>query len=143
MHSSHHTALVHMFCGGDPTQQVAAKSCRTWVLRIYLSAYPAQQCLNSKPLQFHNISEYMNIMAVPKLKRLVAGFPPQWPRFTSGQHVGFVVDKATLGQVPSEYFGFPCQSFHQFIIYIPSKHNNHYRTYLLLYYMYFKRITLL
>jgi hypothetical protein len=35
--------------------------------------------------------------------------------------VGFVVDKAALGQVFSEYFGFPCQSsFHQFI-----HHNNH------------------
>jgi hypothetical protein len=29
-------------------------------------------------------------------------------------HVGFVVDKVALGQVFSEYFGFPCQSsFHQ------------------------------
>jgi hypothetical protein len=28
-------------------------------------------------------------------------------------HVGFVVDKAALEQVFSEYFGFPCQfSFH-------------------------------
>jgi hypothetical protein len=26
--------------------------------------------------------------------------------------VGFVVDKAALGQVFSEYFSFPCQSFH-------------------------------
>jgi hypothetical protein len=43
-------------------------------------------------------------------------FPPQRPRFTSEQHVGFVVDKAALGQVFSEYFGFPCQSsFHQFL----------------------------
>jgi hypothetical protein len=33
------------------------------------------------------------------------------------QHVGFVVDKAALGQVLSEYFGFPCQSFHQFLHY--------------------------
>jgi hypothetical protein len=32
------------------------------------------------------------------------------------EHVGFVVDKAALGQVFSEYFGFPCQtSFHQFL----------------------------
>jgi hypothetical protein len=39
----------------------------------------------------------------------------------SGQHVGFVVDKAALGQVFSEYFGFPCQSsFHQFL-----DHHNH------------------
>jgi hypothetical protein len=28
--------------------------------------------------------------------------------------VGFVVDEAALGQVFLEYFGFPCQSFHQF-----------------------------
>jgi hypothetical protein len=47
--------------------------------------------------------------------RLVAGFPPRRPGFDprSG-HVGFVVDKAALGQVFSEYYGFPCQfSFHQ------------------------------
>jgi hypothetical protein len=30
---------------------------------------------------------------------------------------GFVVDKAALGQVFSEYFGFPCQSFHRFLHY--------------------------
>jgi hypothetical protein len=30
--------------------------------------------------------------------------------------VGFVVDKVALGQVFSEYFGFPCKSsFHQFL----------------------------
>jgi hypothetical protein len=28
---------------------------------------------------------------------------------------GFVVDKAALGQVFFEYFGFPCQTFHQFL----------------------------
>jgi hypothetical protein len=34
--------------------------------------------------------------------------------------VGFVVDKVALGQVFSQYFGFPCQSsFHQFL------HNHH------------------
>jgi hypothetical protein len=37
------------------------------------------------------------------------------------EHVGFVVDKVALGQVSSEYFGFPCQSsFHQFL-----QHHNH------------------
>jgi hypothetical protein len=31
-------------------------------------------------------------------------------------HAGFVVDKVELGQVFSEYFGFPCQSlFHQLL----------------------------
>jgi hypothetical protein len=34
--------------------------------------------------------------------------------------VGFVVDEAALGQVSSEYFGFFCQSFHQFLY-----HHNH------------------
>jgi hypothetical protein len=36
------------------------------------------------------------------------------------EHVGFVVDKAALRQVFSEYLGFPCQSFHQFL-----HHHNH------------------
>jgi hypothetical protein len=43
------------------------------------------------------------------------------PRFElrSG-NVGFVLDKVTLGQVFSEYFGFPCQSsFHEIL------HHNH------------------
>jgi hypothetical protein len=36
-------------------------------------------------------------------------------RVRSG-HVGFVVDKVALGQVFSEYFGFPCQSsFYQIL----------------------------
>jgi hypothetical protein len=50
-------------------------------------------------------------------QRLDAGFPPRRPWFASGQHVGFVVDKAALGQVFSEYFGFPCQSIHRFLHY--------------------------
>jgi hypothetical protein len=50
-------------------------------------------------------------------KLLVAGFPPRRPGFEPGSgHVGFVVDKVALGQVFSEYFGFPCQSsFHQLL----------------------------
>jgi hypothetical protein len=41
----------------------------------------------------------------------------KWPGFKPGSsHVGFEVDKVALGQVFSEYFGFPCQSsFHQFL----------------------------
>jgi hypothetical protein len=50
-------------------------------------------------------------------QRLEAGFPPRRPGFAYGQHVGFVVDKVALGQVFSEYFGFPCQSFHRFLHY--------------------------
>jgi hypothetical protein len=58
--------------------------------------------------------------AVPWLKRLDAGFPSRRAEFPSGQHVGIVVDKAALGQVFSEYFAFPCQSFHPFL-----HHHNH------------------
>jgi hypothetical protein len=35
-------------------------------------------------------------------------------------NVGFVVDKAAPRQVYSEYFGFPCQAFHQLL------HSHHY-----------------
>jgi hypothetical protein len=34
--------------------------------------------------------------------------------------MGFVVDKAALGQIFFEYYGFPCQSFHQLLL-----HHNH------------------
>jgi hypothetical protein len=53
--------------------------------------------------------------------QLVAGFSSRRPRFEPGSaHAGFVVDKVVLGQVFSEYFGFPCQSsFHQLL------HNHH------------------
>jgi hypothetical protein len=45
-------------------------------------------------------------MAVLWLGRLVAGFPPLRPGFKARSgYVGFVVDKAALGQVFSEYFG--------------------------------------
>jgi hypothetical protein len=55
-------------------------------------------------------------------ERLVAGFPPRRPGFEPGSgQVWFVVDKVALGQVFSEYFGFPCQtSFHQIL-----HHHNH------------------
>jgi hypothetical protein len=58
--------------------------------------------------------------SVPLLKRLDADFSPRWPGFASGQNAGFVVDKAALGQVSSKYFGFPYQSFYQFL-----HHHNH------------------
>jgi hypothetical protein len=42
--------------------------------------------------------------------RLFAGFPLRQFGFEARSgHVGFVVDKVTLGQVFSEYFDFPCQ----------------------------------
>jgi hypothetical protein len=59
----------------------------------------------------------VRIRAAPQPKRLVAGFPPRRPGFAPGSaQVWFVVDKVALGQVFSEYFGFPCQSsFHQIL----------------------------
>jgi hypothetical protein len=48
---------------------------------------------------------------------LAAGFQQRRPGFAYGQHVGLVVDEAALGPVFSEYFGFPCQSFHRFLHY--------------------------
>jgi hypothetical protein len=48
---------------------------------------------------------------VSYLRRIVAGLPLRRSGFETGLgHVGFVVDKMALGQVFSEYFGFPCQS---------------------------------
>jgi hypothetical protein len=56
-------------------------------------------------------------VAVPQLRRLVAGFLSRRHGFEprSG-HVGFIVDKVALGQVFSEYFGFPCHfSLHRLL----------------------------
>jgi hypothetical protein len=47
--------------------------------------------------------------------RFIHHNPHMLPESEPGQHLGFVVDKAVLGQVFSEYFSFPCQSFHQFL----------------------------
>jgi hypothetical protein len=54
---------------------------------------------------------------VPQLRRLVAGFPPRRPGFElRSDHMGFVVDEVTTGQVFSEYFDFPCKfSCHQML----------------------------
>jgi hypothetical protein len=47
---------------------------------------------------------------------LVAGFTHRRPGFklVSGD-VGFMVNKVALGQVFSQYFGSPCQSFHRLL----------------------------
>jgi hypothetical protein len=44
--------------------------------------------------------------------------PPRRPGFAYGQHVGFVVDKAALGQVFSEYFVSPANHSTDFSIII-------------------------
>lgn len=49
-----------------------------------------------------------------EVRRLVVSFPPRRAGFMprSGD-MGFVVDKAAMGQTWPEYFGFPCQWFHR------------------------------
>jgi hypothetical protein len=55
-------------------------------------------------------------MAMPWHRSLVAGLSPRRPVFAPGTiHVGFVVDKVALGQVPPpppEFFGFPLSIYH-------------------------------
>ena len=70
-------------------------------------------------LIFHNklyIYIYIYILgtgfwtAVPWLRRLAAGLLLRRPSFSPRPaHLGFVENTATLGQVPSEYSGLPCQ----------------------------------
>jgi hypothetical protein len=57
-------------------------------------------------------------LALPYLRRLVAGFPPRRSRLDPrSSHVGFVVDKVALGQVFCEHFGFPYKFlFHHSLI---------------------------
>jgi hypothetical protein len=44
----------------------------------------------------------------------VAGFPMRRPGLEPRQgYVGFMVEKAAMGKLFSEYFGFYCQSFHR------------------------------
>jgi hypothetical protein len=60
--------------------------------------------------------EYKGVMrAVPLLRRLAASLSSRRPGFDPGWvHVGFVVNKVTLGQGFLEYFGFPLSvSFHR------------------------------
>jgi hypothetical protein len=50
----------------------------------------------------------LRIMAVPWLRRLVAGLSPRRPGFDSGSvHIGFVVDRVALGQVFLRVLRFP------------------------------------
>jgi hypothetical protein len=51
---------------------------------------------------------HQNLLIRKAVSRWLPGFEP------GSGHVGFVVSKVALGQVFSEYFGFPSQSsFHQ------------------------------
>jgi hypothetical protein len=51
------------------------------------------------------------------MERLLHNFPPRQPGFEpKSGHVGFVVDKVAVGQIFSEYFGYPYHfSFHRLL----------------------------
>jgi hypothetical protein len=67
----------------------------------------------------HNIRQKKaaNYLSFSIISSVTSPLPPRRPVFAHGSgQVGFVVDKMSLGQVFSEYFGFPCQfSFHQLL----------------------------
>jgi hypothetical protein len=69
-----------------------------------------------------NSGHYILYFHLFSVGRAIAQAVSRWPRVEPGSgQVGFVMDKVALGQVFSEYFGFPCQSsFHQIL-----HHHNH------------------
>jgi hypothetical protein len=88
--------------------------CESWVRELQFSR---ELLLLAEARGQFGTQRKRNVKAVPYLRPLVANFPPRRPGFEprSG-HVGFVVDKVALGQVFSEYFGFPFQfSFHRLL----------------------------
>jgi hypothetical protein len=67
------------------------------------------------------VSRCLPTAAAPVAQAVCRWLPTAAARVRVRAACGFVVDKAALGQVFSEYFGFPCQSsFNQFL-----HHNNH------------------
>jgi hypothetical protein len=94
-----------------------------WIGLYWLGTGSSDRILRPLKLTFrlHKREEFRNYLndnlGRAVAQRLDAGFPPRRPGFAYGQHVGFVADKAALGQFFSEYFGFPCQSFHRFLPY--------------------------
>jgi hypothetical protein len=70
-----------------------------------------------------NFGEYKVIRIRRAMAQAVSRWLPTAAARVQAQvwQAGFVVDKVALGQVFSEYFGFPCQSsFHQIL-----HHHNH------------------
>jgi hypothetical protein len=79
-----------------------------------LDLFPSSGDRGKTPAQLGPLERaVVNVTGVVQSLRLALSKGPNW--FKPGSsHVGFVVDKVTLGQVFSEYFGFPCQfSFHE------------------------------
>jgi hypothetical protein len=80
-------------------------------LILFASAY---LCGTAFPNYTATKTKYRNrLNTVPDLKSQLSSNERNKKEFM--KKTLFVVDKAALGQVFSEYFGFPCQSFHQFL----------------------------
>jgi hypothetical protein len=87
-----------------------------WTSVIFINRSPKWVRIASfQVFLVHFSSIFLRILSIDV--RLVAGFPPRRSGFEprSG-NVGFVVNILVLGQVFSEYFGFPSQfSFHRML----------------------------
>jgi hypothetical protein len=88
-----------------------------WLLQFLDSGSAATVALTSLARAFAMLSLFVGIRKVRlQVGRAIAQAVSRWLPTAAASHVGFVVDKVALGQVFSEYFGFPFQfSFHQFI----------------------------
>jgi hypothetical protein len=87
---------------------MCSKGQRNFTKNIRIVSVPAEMQTYYLPCTF-----LLMLTAVSQLRQLVAGYPPRRPGFDP---VGSVLDKVALGQIFSEYFGFPCQfSFHRLL----------------------------
>jgi hypothetical protein len=94
-----------------------ATFCRTLNL-LYISViFEISSKLNSDTIEYVVYFVWFSSQGRAVAQRSDASFDCGGPGSRMGSMWGFVVDKVALGQVFSEYFGFPCQSFHRFIHY--------------------------
>jgi hypothetical protein len=120
--------LRRIFCDTSPVLPVrVGVYFRMGNARIILQSTPSGEhklfkcrLINSWPMHLHRrVSSFFTYTGKSVLFRFPGfkGSEVRKAKTVCGQHVGFVVDKAALGQVFPEYFGFPCQSFHRFLHY--------------------------
>jgi hypothetical protein len=110
--------------GTSPEASTARKQSfvvKITVFRFYPKHEGSSSLRNISTIVSHQITSHITVSSILRPCHssggLVAGYPPWPPGFEPMScHVGFVVDKVALGQVFSEYFGFPCQfSFHRLL----------------------------
>jgi hypothetical protein len=90
----HYYAICSVYCVifSKPTKEPSIYSSS---INPFYHLLREVQCLNPHPFMNN-----MLMLAVPWLRRLVAGLPRRKPGFDPGSvHVGFLVDEVALGQV--------------------------------------------